>query len=1116
MLFKEFIFNFNDKQKQAVEASKNTVVSAGAGSGKTTVLSARYVRLIIEKKIKIDEILALTFTNKAATEMYGRIYRDLKKFTNNKSAENAIKNFQKAQILTLDSFCNSIARLACRKYGISPDFTIDLSFSNKLANDLAMSFFLKHRKNHALQKLMGTNSIDDFVNNFFAKILREFVSISKPLNFKLMREKQKRASAKMFSEVINNIGNIVSKIQSLENVKANIVIEAKRLSSELPEMPKTEYDENCENFISALIPLSKISLKGQIKDSDGIQCKELIKEVKTEIQTLANIHNFAKNTPLISEMFNLIEKLQNEFIEKKRHAGILNYNDVANLALDGLMTDFELRRFYKSSIKSIMIDEFQDNNKLQRDILFLLAESENVENKFIPKPEELSAEKLFFVGDEKQSIYAFRNADVSVFRRLIKDLNSEIKLACNYRSEKKLLNLFNKIFPFIFYSEKNQPKNGGSIPEYEAVFEPIGTISKDDNIKAGIEIMLADKKRIEKSAEESEEKILPPRECEAVYLAKRIKELYDSKYKVRDRNNNVIRSCKWSDFVILLRTASHQGTYERYLKAAGIPYTAAQQKGIFNDAPLNDMYSIFRLAVYPNDKACYAQVLKTPFVNISDMGFAAAMLTDGLPFNKETEALLTDTDRKAFNNGRLLFERITEHLKTKTNAEIISLLWYDEAYKYLILCEPDYRRFTELYDYLFELANKADSEGLSHVDFIDRLYSYIEGEEKIEELDIPLDQEEDAVKIMSVHKSKGLEFPIVCVADCGSSVRPIKKESLVFYSEEIGLSLHVPSCLQQINIETKNHFFEAMRKFENSKICAEIKRLLYVAVTRAEAKVIMTGISERIKSGEETSSAKSLETICREYILKEDISTLSFFDFIFPALSKIKIEELTDLNFKEILPVKQKEVFSLLKTNNKTEASILTIDDISVLYKKAEIKSFKPAAKKIFNAASLSEELTTGFTGNKTSQYLYSADDNSAAELGTLTHAAIEAHFNGKSINIPSKYFALIERFKTNFFESELGKKALLAAFRKTEYGFITRWENITVTGVIDLLFETDDKVFVIDYKTDKLENPEKHKMQLAVYKKAVTELYKIFHPEMKIEIKTFLFYVRTGNAVEV
>lgn len=141
MDFKDIITKLNDEQKNAVSTMENAVVCAGAGSGKTKTLSARYIRLIIEEKMEVQSILALTFTKKAAVEMYERIYSDLKQFSDNIYAKKAIDNFQKANISTLDSFCHSIAKYSSRHYGITPEFSINEHLSKKIAKDIATSFF---------------------------------------------------------------------------------------------------------------------------------------------------------------------------------------------------------------------------------------------------------------------------------------------------------------------------------------------------------------------------------------------------------------------------------------------------------------------------------------------------------------------------------------------------------------------------------------------------------------------------------------------------------------------------------------------------------------------------------------------------------------------------------------------------------------------------------------------------------------------------------------------------------------------------------------------------------------------------------------------------------------
>ena len=434
--FEDAIKEFNEEQKQAINSNKNTVVSAGAGSGKTKTLSTRYVRLIVEDKMQVEEILALTFTKKAAVEMYGRIYSELQKFENNPYAKKAIDNFQKAKISTLDSFCNSILRYSCRSYGIRPDFSIDQYKSEKIAKDVATSFFLKNIKDNSLKELVSPKNINAIISDIFVKMLSNYVTIAKPLDLTEMLEKQKEILKDKASKVLNRINVILEAIRNLEPIDASIVINAKAIVSELPdEIPENIFDiENDKNIklFSNYYSLSKVRLSAG-KKNIAISCKEYLEDFRVKFNELINICNY--DFLLMKDIFALLDELQKEYINTKITQGILTYNDVSQLALESLKNDVELRNYYKKNIKTIMIDEFQDNNQLQRDILFILAEKQERKEKSIPSSDELEEGKLFFVGDEKQSIYAFRGADVSVFRNLIKDLNNEIKLNKNYRTE---------------------------------------------------------------------------------------------------------------------------------------------------------------------------------------------------------------------------------------------------------------------------------------------------------------------------------------------------------------------------------------------------------------------------------------------------------------------------------------------------------------------------------------------------------------------------------------------------------------------------------------------------------------------------------------------------------
>ena len=1111
-IFDEVIKEFNAEQKEAIRSNKNTVVSAGAGSGKTKTLSARYVRLIVEERMKVQEILTLTFTRKAAVEMYGRIYSDLQKLEGNPYAKKAIEEFQNARISTLDSFCNSILRYSCRAYGLTPNFSIDEYKSQKIAENIATAFFLKKIKEPCLKELAHRKDINAIILDLFVKMLSEYVTIEKPLNLGQMLESQKKLLTEKLNEVLTNIQEIIEDIRSLEDSDIEMVKSAKAIANELPdEILENLFDienEKTKNLFEAYYSLSKIRLSTN-KTEIAILCKAYIEEFRVEFNNLINICNY--NSSLMKDTFCLLDELQKEYIKAKIAQGILTYNDVSHLALESLKNDVELRNYYKKNIKTIMIDEFQDNNQLQRDILFLLAENNKRKEKTICPSNELEEGKLFFVGDEKQSIYAFRGADVSVFRSLIKDLKNEIKLSKNYRTEKPLIDIFNAIFSQVFYSEKNKPSE--DVPSYEATFEDINHFQENKKLNAGMEVLYFNSSNLVDND-------LTNTDYEAFFLAKRIKTLYDEHFQVRDKITGKARDCTWSDFAILLRAGTKQSYYERYLKMFGIPYTASSQKWIFNYAPLNDIYAMLRLAVYPQDNFCYAQVLKTPLINISDVGFSQIMMKNKEPFISDFDKVLNKEDASSFKRGRKVFEDLQKALKTKTNAECITMLIFE--YRYLLLSNSSYQHFIELYDYLFYLATLADQSNMSHFEFVDILQDYVMEEKEMEEMDIPVNQKKDSVKIMTVHKSKGLEFPIVIIPNCENKGQGIKRDGLVFYSDEAGLLIHTPDNFSQYrsskNKTKSNFFFEMLREEKEKKDSSELKRLLYVAMTRAEVKLIMSGCFTLDDSDEmslqdnKKLSYKTLDDFLKIAPTPEKLS--SFFNLLSNALAKQNRNEIDklELSFFEIPTIEKKDLVKIKKEKDKTIKK--HIDYYEKLVSKEFPKNDEPSSTS-----------AKGSIDGKEDRSFFFDYDEKPIQLGEIAHRMLEAELNNSEFDLSSFGLGesekeLLLQYKKRFFISELGKMALASSYRRTEYGFITKYQGKEESvpkitrGVIDLFFKYENVVYIVDYKTDKKESNQ-YDRQLSVYKKAVKDLLQHQYPDEKIEIKTFLFYLHLNKSVE-
>lgn len=1120
-------------QRSAACIGENAVIAAGAGSGKTRVLAARYLHLVIERGIPVDEILTLTFTRKAASEMYGRIYSTLRD-TDHPLAEGAVNDFYLARIDTIDAFCNSVARNACRRYGIAPDFSIDNDRAKLAAEELALKFFLEKRKSPAIRQLMKRYSLAELPSRLFADTAMRYSTISSPPDFAAWLDNQSKEIAERFGATSKELARGMERMAALAQSGSKTGAQVASALDPFPDMPEEGDASGLSRFIARCDRLAAIALPGRATEPSLAELKEILSDFKKKLYPeFLSIANYVLNRPFVEETMALLSEFQERFNELKRQQGILTFPDVSRLALDALIDDPELRSAYKSSTSAIMIDEFQDDNALQRDLLFLIAEKEGRMDRSVPGPDELCPDKLFFVGDEKQSIYRFRGADVSVFRALARDLAPAVNAASengtarpdlrtNYRSESGLIESFNRIFPFVFINKKLYPD--GKEPMYEAAFSPIGSSRHTEGLTPSIDILLVNEDNF--SGEDPLE--LPPDETEAAEVARRIRELIDSGFPVRDGDRT--RTCEPDDIAILFRSGTRQHLYERSLREAGIPSQSETLRGLFTDAPINDLYALLRLAVYPEDNTAYAMVLRSPFVAIGDLAFTAAMLArvnaegEGkpvpAPFAEGAESDFDPEDAESFRRGRTLFAMVQSMADRAPATELITRLWYGEGYRYELLADPALHRYMELQDYFFELARQSDERGETLATFLDRIQELMRNGDKIEGLDIPAERS-GGVRLMTVHKSKGLEFPVVFLVDSGNEGRGTRNDAPVFFSEESGISVNSGGAEEAENARA-NYFYEKGREEERNREQAELRRLLYVAMTRAETRLFISG---RIQGGSEESDLRSMVA---DILDRKDknadtkgtpVVNRSFLDLLFPA---ILADDLPGVAVGEILPARRvtgaiprmNGAGNVVGSPHETSAK-----ETAELYESLPRAEYPPSPRSRYSANSLHEDpVVPERTGIEKAapdalDGLLRKTGVSPNDFGTFAHRTIESRFTGNPVFMPEEIRKEAERMADRFAESALGGMASKATWRKTEYGFITRYVHegrpVAVTGQMDLLFEFEGTVYVVDYKTDRAEDPSVHEEQLAVYRKAAADL-------TKKPVETWLYYLRNGHAVKV
>jgi len=1203
MIEKTNIKQLNEEQKKAAFCDDNAVVAAGAGSGKTMVLAHRFAWLLTEKGYKVDEILTLTFTKKAAAQMYKRIYSLLSQIAQEENgvhaqrAQKALDDFIHARIQTLDSYGTSIVKQCAPRYGIRPDFQIDQQRCYNIALEVSYPFFITHRHHPAVKRLYSGNNPNSIVHNIFADVLFNYGLIDKPCDFLAGLNFQFNTLCSQWDEHIKIIRKLVDEIkhdlnedngllpvlvpviekEKNENIYIPWSADIQKYFNQLLNTPVESVIEEAEShplhksfldFLFFIRTISKISLRGGTKNDNHV--KENIYSLREIYDSFSSMTISCMQAGFIISIMSLFAKLQKRYLERKRTEGVLTFHDVASLSRTILIEQTDIRRGEKDTFKSIMIDEFQDNNELQKDLLFLLAEKRNKMNKGIPPAEDLCEGKLFFVGDEKQSIYFFRGADVSVFRKLKEEIKSDnLPLKTNYRSSAGLIEAFNAIFGGIY------PDSGGKTPsvKYNSVFARSKTLplfeAEYTPLKAGssgggnLSLCILNKKS---DAEEDDR--LSADENEARFVAEKIKQLLSEKYQP-------------SDIAILFRKRTTQHFYEKHLRTLGIPYACEDINDLFYGGPVNDILSVLRLTAHPTDKAAYAEMLRSPFAGLSPCGTAVCLSVccenpdDSWPFDDKPLDSLDADDREKYLCGKNVYSSICEKAKEIKISELLSELWYNEGYRYETEWNPQTSVYRELFDYLFHLAANADAENQGLASFTDSMMELKNSGERLSEIEIPLERK-SAVHLTTIHKSKGLEFPVVFICSCGKKTQ-IDDCDNVYLSDTAGLVFSPPpppEC-RSISGKRKNFFWEQANEETKRKRTAELRRLLYVAMTRAEKELYITGalnIDDKGETGDFSLVLKKhIEEQCKgkeNYIEGDTIlNNDTIFGLLLPSIAShipdnglkkdssfFNLEEIPVLTEEDL---KKRETCLYGITNDQNGLNEF-LEKVSPFYEGKEIiktpilrkSHITPVSLKKINeeskeTAGRESSINEEFSGVKSkdvfrkvdsilSRFSQSDDETSekfnSGSFGTIAHICVEALLENVEIVIPSNISGLLNEDEFNilleagkklarrFVASPLGKIAQMAKFRESEFPFRTLLKNkegkeIFINGTIDLFFADKNAVHIVDFKTDSTEKPWEHTAQMACYYQAILNL---FAGPVKKECRIWLYYLRTGHAVEM
>ena len=1175
------------------------------GSGKTAVLVERIINKIVNEKIDIDKLLVVTFTNAAASEMRARIMDAIYKYLEEKPEDEHMQKqtilMGKSNICTIHSFCLDVIKNNFYEISISPNFRIGDQTEIELLKQEVLEDMFEEKyieENKEFLDLINTYTNyrgDEPLKEIILKIHR-FIQASpfpeewleeKIEEFNLKQNLETDFSNTAWGKILINVfeDDLYSCIIELKSIKKDLdkFIELEKFSKTISsDIEKLEELKSNRDSWDKLYELSN-SLKWDTWPRDSkivIEQKEIAKEKRdnvkkkfSKIRDKILICDSRRANEDISSMYNIMYAIKNiiiEFIQKyqeaKKEKNIVDFSDIEHFTLKILLEKKEDKYIptktaekYMEKFEEIAIDEYQDSNLVQEYILNAVSRGNNI----------------FMVGDVKQSIYKFRQARPELFINKyetykLKEQKNEsdslkIQLFKNFRSRKNVLDITNFVFENIMskqlgdinYNEKEYLNLGANFEEPQ----------EECNFAGKTELAIIDLKESEDEQKEENENI-EDIVVEAKLVADKIQELINSKYKVYDKKIGY-RDISYKDIVILLRATSNLAPiYERELNNLNIPVFSDVGTQYLETVEIQTIMSVLKIIDNPMQDIPLVSVLRSPIGKFDDNDLIQIKLQGShKKYDYFYEILLeaSKNEKLPINKKiRDFLEQLEKWRKQREYLALDELIWqiYLDTgyYNYVSLMPNGVLRQANL-NILFEKAKEYEKSTFkslfNFINFIDKLKTN-NGDMDSAKL---IGENEDVVRIMSIHKSKGLEFPVVFLCSTAKKFNMQDLNDNILLHQDIGIGPKYIDYERRIEYNTLAKI--AIAKKIKTETISEEMRILYVALTRAKEKLIITGLSKDIEK-EQKKKKDLLETYNEKNINPNILKNYKSY------LDWIELVYLNNINeMKYIIDLKIYTKDELLQKWNKEEnESIEETDEIKGLEEISENKKLKEIldwkyknieASTIQAKTSVSkikeienknlefifeDKIEYNVQNMKKPKFLQNSVNITNAQIGTLMHLCIQK-LDEKQDYTYEKIENLIEKMIQNeiitkqeaekininkllsYTKSDLYKNLKKAKEIHKEQPFymnipaneiydVNIEEKILVQGVVDLYYiDENDNIILVDYKTDYVKKDEKeliekYQKQLSIYKQAIEEALQ------KEVYKTYIYSIYLDKSIEL
>lgn len=1111
----------------AYTIDKNMLVSAGAGSGKTHVLVERYIEILKRNsELDLQNIIAVTFTRKAAAEMKSRLKLKFKKLAEQelesgdleKSARwtKFLGEIDSARIGTIHSLCESILKSFAADARLDPQFeildeveradlvtnAIDQAFQDASLNNLPEAQLMVDLNFEELRILLVKANLSGAE---FRQSLEKMQHQDKTALLQHLNSWRHYIQCQIMRETINHLDWTRSSLD-LTQISVNGNLEEQRLdyvaTIEKIHQGLQSDDLHINHKKSAEIwglfkLFNDVNLRiGDKKSEDAKAVRDCLKTmrelVKLRIGELPEeiTEELMPALESINWFIKLFTKANSIYENKKTQIVKLDYDDLIGKTLNLLQTkDSPAKEYFAACTRAILVDEFQDTNKIQSKLVGLLAGEST---------------RMFVIGDEKQSIYKFQGSDVSTFNEWKsfysdpdKNEHELTRLSMSFRSHPDLVGFVNFVFERLLVNE-----NDNDSASYHARFDALEPFRQSAPAQENVNVNLV---IVDTNFDNLNSPFADKKYLEATAVARWIQDKINSQAPLFNPQGEITRTLRYGDFAVLLSRNSDFTAIEWALSRFGIPFSTYAGRGFFNRQEIFDFENLLRFLGNQKDDHSLLGVLRSPIFGISDD------IIHEIAQKSNREGTLFEAIKKACQNEPGKFERlpIAVHLLKRmiqdarhhSVGELLADILRQTNYDLVLLAGSDRSSGLQKSRNLWKLVAMAkENEDLTCLEFVERLALMREFAQR--ESDTPIGTT-DSVKIMTIHASKGLEFPAIALPNLSSAIGKSKERFL--FGSHYGFALNTGR-----DEDDRCPWWKYAQTLEAEMDAAERKRLLYVAMTRAKDYLgIFLEQTNTTKTSFRAWMAEALDldftTVPASMAASAEIRTLS--GSINYQISGVNADDLAavdsikneietdnqgrpicDLSLMESNPISLKEppdlqgVVRITPTNENYSIDPKSFGDFFHL-----LMEYLPADPKDFNEQNF-EELAQN------------------RKLGlTVVHPVNKAN-----------YIDECKKLLATFLDSDLYQQFKKAKKRFAEFPYLLEDEEENKSKRADCLFlGEDNKWYVVDFKTDKfdLSDLEKHRRQ---HEKQIKAYAKDLASVLETSVVPVLYFARLGKTVIV